>query len=171
MDRISLPVLLRQVRRMYCLTSTIRSRLFAQGCAEDWVGTIDRITGKITHEGVAYRTHNAFATAHRRALRPDITPSVNAWKYVDVSDRDGVWFSLDRIHELVMENRRQADAARSNVAPAPLSNAPPAPLSNAPELVAPAPLSNAPELVVPSWDDVRAQVGQLVLLVEAIGSR
>ena len=152
MDRIALPVLLRRVRKMYRLTLTIRSRLFAHGCKADWVGTIDRATGKITHEGVVYRTQNAFATAHRRALRPDILPCVNAWKYVDVSDRNGAWYSLDRIHEIAVEIRRQAaDAAPSNVVPVSLSN--------------------APELVIPSWADVRARLSDLDVAMTPVRSR
>ena len=165
MDRIALPVLLRRIGKLYRLTPTIRSRLFAHGCKEDWVGTIDRATGKITHEGVVYRTHNAFATAHRRAARPDIVPSVNAWKYVDVSDRNGVWYSLDRIHEIVAEIRRKAT---SIVAPALPIGVPAVPIDAHAIPSDAAALSNAPELVIPSWDDVRAQVGQLVLLVQAL---
>jgi hypothetical protein len=134
---------------MYRLTPTLRSRLFAHGCKDDWIGTIDRDTGKITHEGVVYRTHNAFATAHRRAARPDILPCVNAWKYVDVSDRNGVWYSLDRIHAIAVEIRRQAaDAAPSNVV-----------------------LSNAPELVIPSWSDVRARLADLDVAMTPVRAR
>jgi hypothetical protein len=155
------------------LTPTLRSRLFAHGCKDDWIGTIDRDTGKITHEGVVYRTHNAFATAHRRAARPDILPCVNAWKYVDVSDRNGVWYSLDRIHKIAKEGKWRA--APSNVVPAPRSIDELLALAEAEDVAAsnvvPAPLSNAPELVIPSWSDVRARLADLDVAMTPVRAR